>query len=166
MKILWDQFTAFGVAENLTSDDGSKFRAHVTQEFLKRWGVEHRISANYNPHANLRAESAVKTTKRMLMSSTRSDGSRNWDHVARALLQHRNTPIKGLGLSPAQLLFGRSFKDLLPVRGGDYKPAETWITCREQRELALCHRVSLGGERWSEHTKDLPELVPGQHVFI
>ena len=76
--------------------------------------------------------------------------------MSRALLQHRNTPIKGLGLSPAQLLFGRSIKGLLPVRGGDYKPAETWITCREHRELTLRLRVNLGGERWSVHTKALP----------
>ena len=89
------------------------------------------MSAAYNPYLNLRAESAVKTAKRVLMSSTKSDGFSNWDHVARALLQHRNTSIKGLGLSPAQLLFGQSIKDLLPVKGGNYKPAETWITCRE-----------------------------------
>ena len=102
----------------------------------------------------------------MLILSTKSDGSLNWDHVSRALLKHRNTSIKGLGLYPAQLLFGRSIKDLLPVKGGAYKPAETWITCREQREQSLCHRVSLGGERWVEHTKALPKLVFGQHVFI
>ena len=166
VKILREMFTTFGVSENLTTDDGSKMGAHVVEEFLTRWGVEHRISADYNPHANLRVESAVKTAKRMLMTNTRSDGSPNWDHVSRALLQHRNTPIKGLDLSPAQLLFGRSIKDLLPVKGGDYKPAETWITCREHREKALRHRVSLGGERWSEHTKSLPQLIPGQHVFI
>ena len=142
------------------------FEVHVVQEFLNRWGVEHSISADYNPHANLRAESSVKTAKRMLMSSTRSDGSPDWDHLSRALLQHRNTPIKGLGLSPAQLLFGRSIKDLLPVRGGDYKPTETWSTCREYREKALRHRVSLGGERWAENTKSLPKLIPGQHAFI
>ena len=108
----------------------------------------------------------MKTAKRMLMSSTKLDGSPNWDHVARALLQHRNMPIKGLGLSPAQLLFGRSIKDLLPMKGGVYKPAETWITFREQREQALRHRVSLGGERWAERSKMLPKLISGQHVFI
>ena len=79
---------------------------------------------------------------------------------------YSRTPIKGLGLSPAQLLFGMSMKDLLPVRAGDYKPAETWITCREQHEEALLHRVSLGGERWAEHTKALPKFVSGQYVFI
>ena len=30
VKILRNQFTTFGVAENLTSDDESQFRAHVT----------------------------------------------------------------------------------------------------------------------------------------
>ena len=95
VKILRES-TTFGVAENLTSDDGPQFRAHDTQEFLDRWGIEHRVSTAYNPHSNLRAVSAAKTAKRMLMSSTKSDGSPNWDHIARALLQHRNTPIQSL----------------------------------------------------------------------
>ena len=73
----------------------------------------------------------------MLLSSTRSDESRDWDNVLRAILQHRNTPIKGLDLSPAQLLSGRNIKDLLQMKGGDLKPAETWITCREHREKAI-----------------------------
>ena len=106
------------------------------------------MSAVYNPHLNLRAESAVKTAKRM---------SPHCDLVARALLQHRNTPMKGLGLSPAQLLFGRSIKDQL---GGIYKTAETWITCREQGEQALRRRVSLGGERWAEQGVTKTYLMP------
>ena len=40
------------------------------------------------------------------------------------------------------------------------------MTCLEQRELALRHRVTLGAERWSGHTKTLPALSPGQLVFI
>ena len=91
VKILRELSTTFEVADNLTTDDGPQLRAHDTQEFLARWGIEHRVSASYNPHSNLIAESAVNTAKRMLMSSTKSDGSPNWDHVARALLQHRNT---------------------------------------------------------------------------
>ena len=71
--------TAKDLVKILTSDDGPQFRAH---EFLARLGIEHRVIAAYNPHSNLRAESAMKTAKRMLMSSTRSDGFLNWDHVA------------------------------------------------------------------------------------
>ena len=36
------------------------------QQFLDDWKVGHRISSAYNPHANLRAESAVKSMKRMI----------------------------------------------------------------------------------------------------
>ena len=128
--------------------------------------MRHRKSSEYNPHSNLRAETGVKTAKRSLMTATKSDGSPNWDAVAGALLQHRNTPIKDLGFSPAQLLFGRPIKDTLPVRPGDYNPSEVWIHCRKQRELALRHKVIKDGERWNEHSRALPALTTGQHVFI
>ena len=56
------------------------------EDFLARWGVDHRISADYNPHSNLRAETGVKTAKRtlMTMTSAHSDGSLDWDKVSRA----------------------------------------------------------------------------------
>ena len=28
------------------------------------------------------------------------------------------------------------------------------------------HRVAVGKERWSKHTRDLPQLKPGQNIFI
>ena len=124
------------------------------------------MSSEYNPHSNLRAETAVKTAKRLLMTCTKSNGSPDWDMVTRALLQHRNTPIKDLGFSPAQLIFGRPIKDMMPFKSGLYKPSEVWVTCREQRELALRQKVIKDGERWEEHTKPLPPLKHGQHVFI
>ena len=40
------------------------------------------------------------------------------------------------------------------------------MTNREQRELALRHRVFRDHERWAEHTRPLPGLDQGAHVFI
>ncbi|GBN11929.1 hypothetical protein AVEN_98218-1 [Araneus ventricosus] len=34
-----------------------------------------------------------------------------------ALLEYRNTPISGIGLSPAQLMFNRRMRTKLPVSG-------------------------------------------------
>ena len=78
----------------------------MAEDFLTRWGVKHRISAAYNLHVILRAESTVRTAKRMLVTSTKYDGSPEWEQVARTLLQHCNAPIKGINLSLAQLLYG------------------------------------------------------------
>ena len=140
IKVLRDVFTTFGAAEEISTDAGSQFMSHAFKDFLKRWGVSHRVSSEYNPHSNLRAESAVKTSKRTLMTSTRSDGSPDWDRVARAFLQHRNTPIKDIGFSPAQLVFGHSIKDMIPISKASFKPSKVWVDCREQRELALRQR--------------------------
>ena len=109
---------------------------------------------------------AVKLAKRILTSNARSDGSPIWDSIKRALLQHRNTSVQDLALSPAQMLFGRPIRDHLPVKPGLFQPSEVWVTARDQRELALRQRVAVLKERWSEHKKALPDLKPEQNVCI
>ena len=108
----------------------------------------------------------MKTAKRIITDNTRSDGSPEWDKICRALLQHRNTPLDGIQFSPAQLLFGRPIRDFLPIRPGKFRPSEVWVDCAEKRELAMRRRLSLGGERWSEHTRALAPLKVGQPVFV
>ena len=63
-------------------------------------------------------------------------------------------------------MFGRRVKDLLPIKPGLPNMAESWIECKEARELGMRHRCRKGVERWSEHTKSLPNLELGQHVMI
>ena len=59
-SILQTYFSTFGVAENISTDDGSQFRSKAFQDFIKKWGVAtHRTSSAYFPHSNLRAETAV-----------------------------------------------------------------------------------------------------------
>ena len=133
-------------------DGGPQFSSHDLVLLLENWGVKHRKSAPYNPHINLGADTVVKSAKCILTSNTKSDVSPNWDSIKRALLQHRSTPVQDLAISPAQMLFGRPIRDHLPVKPGLFQPSEVWVTARDQRELALRHRVSQGGERWAEHT--------------
>ena len=147
IKVFGDIFITFGVPQEVTTDSGPQFISHELASLLEKGGEKHRRSSPYNPHADLRAETAVKTAKRIPTSNTKSDGSPNWDDVKRALLQHRNTPLQDLAISPAQMLFGRAIRDHLPVKPGLFKPSEVWITTRDQRELALRHRISVGKER-------------------
>ena len=82
------------------------------------------------------------------------------------MMQHRNTPDAEYGLSPSQLIFGRPIRDFLPVKPGQFSPAEVWIDCRESREIALRNRFIRGAERWSTHTRDLKPLKPGMKVIL
>ena len=60
IKQLRKVFVTFGVPKELTSDGGPQFTADKTQEFLKSWGVNHRLTSVANPHPNRRAEITVK----------------------------------------------------------------------------------------------------------
>ena len=106
-------FATFGVPEELSSDGGPEFTAGCTEAFLRLWGVRHRVSSTHFPQSNGRAEVAVKTAKRLLMSHTGPTGSLNHDHFLHATLQLRNTPDPDCNISPAQIVFGRPLRDTL-----------------------------------------------------
>ena len=61
-----EYFSTFGIAEQVTSDEGSQYTSQKTQKFFNDWGISHRTSSSYFPHSNQRAEQGVKSAKRMI----------------------------------------------------------------------------------------------------
>ena len=114
-------FMAYGAAEELSSDGGPQFKSHKFEEFLKAWGVRHRLSSVAYPQSNGRAELGVKTAKRIIHNHISANGSIDNEKVARAILQHRNTPLPGIGLSPAQMLLHRKLRDSIPTHPKHYR---------------------------------------------
>jgi hypothetical protein len=164
-------FATFGVPEELSSDGGPEFSAGSTEAFLKLWGVNHRVSSAYFPQSNGRAEVAVKTVKRLLMSNTGPTGSLNHDRFVRALLQLRNTPDPDCKLSPAQIIFGRPLRDSLSFVNRLEKYSNpyihpTWRQAWEAKEEALRSRITRTTESLQAHTRPLRPLALGDKVFI
>ena len=166
VKRLREIFVTFGIPEEVTSDGGPQFTAGETKAFLASWGVKHRLCSVANPHANSRAEIAVKTVKRMLMNNTGPNGSLDTDAFQRAMLAYRNAIDPETKASPALVLFGRPIRDAIPIPLGRYCPHPTWRETLISREKALSLRHAREQEKWSAHTRPLPPLSAGDHVYL
>ena len=112
IKSLKEIFARFGIPDTLITDNGPQFASAEFSVFAKTWLFDHKTSSPKYAQSNGKAENAVQTVKRLFKKCTTSGGSE-----FQALLDWRNTSTAGVGTSPAQRLFGRRCKMLLPVAG-------------------------------------------------
>ena len=103
---------------------------------------------------------------RIVNGNTDTQGSLDNDKAARAILQYRNTPIQGIGLSPAQLLLHRRLRDSIPSQPFLYKPHPEWIAAAQRRELILQKRNAKLVERYNRHTHNLCLLCLVCYVIV
>ena len=164
-------FADKGVPVELSSDGGTEFTSSATAEFLRTWGVSHRLSSAHYPQSNGRAEAAVKSAKRMLRDNTSPSGSLDMDGYLLALMTHRNTPDPVSHLSPAQVLYGRPLRDAFQFSSAldkysDPSVRSTWRSAWTQKEEA--NRQRFFCQRQSTNTSSRPQLpLPiGQRVFV
>jgi len=73
--------------QELSSNASPEFVSKVTDSFLSRLGVRHRLSSAYYPQSNGRAEVAVKSTKCLLRSNMGPAGTLDTDNFLRAMMQ-------------------------------------------------------------------------------
>ena len=159
-------FVTYGIPDELSSDGGPEYVAKYTEDFLKSWGVRHRISSVALPHSNCRAKIAVKTVKRMIIGNTSPNGELDTDAFQRAMLTYRNTPDPETRISPAMCIFGRPTRSTIPILPGRYQPHPTWQDALQKREDALRVRHFKIAERLSRGTRLVPPLQVGDHVRL
>ena len=181
IKTLRNLFAQMGVPEEVATDGGPSFTCYETKQFFRQWGIRHRLSSAHYPQSNGRAEVAVKTAKRLLCDNMERGGMVDTEGVAMALLQYRNTPLLGVGHSPAQIMFGRTLKDALPNLPANLRyraettnyskkygvPAsEYWKYILEGRELGASRKLAKSKEKYNEHASPLTTLSVGDSVQV
>ena len=171
VRLLRSYFATFGVPEEISSDGGPEFTAFVTQDFMRKWDIKHRVSSAYFPQSNSRVEVAVKAEKRLLMSNISPNGDLNNDSFLRALLQLRNTPDPDCDLSPAEIVFNPplldafSFVNRLATFSNRFI-RRTWREAWRAKEDALRVRAKRTNDALSARTRPLRPLRCGDRVFI
>ena len=103
------QFARHGIPHQLISDNGPPFSSREFQEFALTYEFEHLTSSPRYPQSNGKVENAVKMAQN-IMKARLAGTDPNL-----SLLDYRNTPTEGLRSSPAQQLFGRRTKTLVPT---------------------------------------------------
>ena len=116
-------FARHGIPDVLTSDNGPQFYSELFRKFSKTWNFHHYLISPGNSKANGAAEAAVKTAKRLMLKCLESE-----QDIHLGLLNLRNTPQEGLTTSPAQRLFGRRTKTLLPTEHERLVPSTKHMT--------------------------------------
>ena len=109
IKLLRSCFARFGFPAVLVSDNGPSFVSKKFSDFLKSISVRHVTSSIYKPSTNGLAERMVASFKRGVSHSIGEEDLRN--NLDDFLLTYRVTPHATTGVSPAQLMFGRSLRN-------------------------------------------------------
>ena len=116
-KALKRWFLDWGIPGSIRADSGPCFRQEFN-EFCTASDIARETSSAYHPQSNGHAEAAVKSMKHLLQKSA------SWDEFLVALREWRNTPRQNQP-SPAELMFNRKQKTLLPGSGHQKPPDES-----------------------------------------
>ena len=123
-------FATYGIPEELATEGGLTYIAYETQKFMADYGVRHWLSSVAFSQSNKRAELGVKSMKLLIRENTNGDGNLTGNRFLQALMTYRNTPDRDMGLSPAQVIFGRNLRDFLPSPQSRLRPRPEWIMLR------------------------------------
>lgn len=109
IKILRNIFARFGLLYTLVSDNGTCFKSEEFEKFLATNEIQHKVTAPYHPAMNGQAKRYVQTTKRALTSMELESGDLHLN-LNKFLIRYKKSPNIATGISPAELIFGRTIR--------------------------------------------------------
>ena len=108
MILIHEIIPRFGLPRSLQSDNGSAFKAAVTQVVSKALEIEYHLHCSWRPQTSGKVEKADDIIKRHLRKLTQGMQD-NWIKVLPIALMRARTAPQQEGLSPFECIYGRPF---------------------------------------------------------
>lgn len=154
---LEDIFSRFGIPETIVCDN-NPFNSCEFRKFGKGWDIEINFTSPRYAQSNGMIEKAVGIVK-SIFKKAHEDNKR----PTIALLEYRNTPIAGIGLSPAQLLLNRRVRTKLPITNRMLNPE---IFNENEIKEKLTERQQKQKFYFDKSVKELEPLRPGDNICV
>lgn len=151
---LKQQFARYGVPQEIVSDNGPQFSSETFSKFTEDWDILHKTSSPGHPQSNGKAEAGVKAIKRLMKRAHDAHSD-----PYKGLLEMRNTPRQDTGMSPAQLVFNRQTRSLVPSLN---KPSNNSFSNFKQKRDKRQRSVKAHHDKTAQK---LPHMAKGQPVF-
>ena len=109
------QICPIGIPDEMLTDCGSQFTAEVMKEVSRLLSLQQLTTTPYHPMCNGLVERFHATMKQMLRGMC-AERHKDWDKYLPALLfAIREVPQESLGVSPFDLLYGRSVRGPMAI---------------------------------------------------
>ncbi|XP_056155207.1 receptor-type tyrosine-protein phosphatase N2 [Lampris incognitus] len=140
---------------DVISDNGPCHASAEFKDFAESWEFRHIMSSPGHAQSNGQAERTVQTIKNLL-EKNQCNGDPYFSP-----LEYRNTPLEGVGSSPAQLLMGRRLRGKLPTSTSLLPPEGTVQVRRQLREKQEKQKLY-----FDRQTRRPSDLQAGENVRV
>ena len=152
-------FSRFGICEKLKTDGAAYFTSEQFEQYCKDWRITHEVSSPTHASSNCLAEVYVNVAKRILPKA--KDDNRD---PYLPLLQYRNSPLKSCDdLTPAQLMFSRRLRSMLPSTNEQLAPKTVRPNIARKKMLESQVKTR---ENYDRTAQKLTPLKKGDSVHV
>ncbi len=156
---LVNYFSQVGCPLRLLSDGGRQFVSKEMEDFLKRWGINHRVSSPHYHQSNGLAEAGVKSVKALLKKCGGDINAK----FSEGYLELRNTPRPG-GKSPAEIVYGQPMRSRVPAHHKAFD--KKWLVSLEEHDAKMSKLALKSVDHYNKSAKSLSQLEAGMKVIM
>ena len=109
IEVLRQLFSAYGLPEQLVTDNGPQFTSEEFALFAKQNGIKHIRTSPYHPASNGAAERLVQTFKQA-MKAAANNGLTLHHQLSSFQMAYRSTTHPTTGETPSKLFLGREMR--------------------------------------------------------